>query len=117
MFVILGGFILPFVGCSEPKKKIGSIKELKKEGSYHEFNGNQVYIFYQNNQFYIVNLTCTHKRCTVVKKTNQWICPCHKGAFSLDGKKIKGRPPRDLYLFNYEIIENDLWIINQYQNP
>ncbi len=103
--------------CSEPKKFIGKISELKNTETFHEFNGNSIFVYFENNEFKILNLTCTHKKCTVKKNGDVWICPCHKGKFSIDGKKMEGKPPRDLYLFDFEIINNDLWVLNQYKNP
>jgi len=103
-------------GCTQPKKYLGKIDELKNKETYHEFNGNKVYLNFEQSEPLLLNLTCTHKKCTVERKNEYWICPCHKGKFDKFGKRISGKPPRDLYLYQYEILDNDIWIINRYLN-
>lgn len=113
----LASIVLPWIGCNKPKMYLGKISELKNRESYFEFNGNKIFFSFMNEKPFILNLTCTHKKCTVQKKESSWLCPCHKGKFSWDGKKISGKPPRDLYQFQYEIIGDDIWILNQIVNP
>ncbi len=112
-------FATPLIlsSCSEPKKLLGNITELKNRETFHEFNGNSIYVYFVNEEFKIINLTCTHKKCTVKKNGETWICPCHKGKFSANGKKMEGKPPRDLYLYDYVITNNELWVLNQFKNP
>ena len=46
----------------------------------------------------ILNSRCTHLGCTVNWKEDAqaYICPCHDGKFSPDGKVLGGPPPRPL---------------------
>lgn len=117
-FIILSlsSVFLP-LACSEPKKYLGKLSELQHKETYHEFNGNSLFVYSENNEWKILNLTCTHKKCTVKRKGDIWICPCHKGKFYLNGKKMEGKPPRDLYYFDYEIVNNELWVLNKIKNP
>ena len=41
---------------------------------------------------------CTHLGCLVEynKETNRFICPCHAGAFSIEGNVMSGPPPKPL---------------------
>jgi Rieske Fe-S protein len=41
---------------------------------------------------------CTHLQCVVAwsAERNQFECPCHRGAYSRDGRNIAGPPPRPL---------------------
>lgn len=116
LLLSLAPLLVPY-SCSEPKKYLGKLSELKNQEIYQEFNGNKIYIYFVDNQINILNLTCTHKKCTVEKKGDIWICPCHKGKFDKNGKKLEGKPSRDLFLYNYEINNNELWVLNQIKNP
>lgn len=114
------GFSLKFnTSCSENKKFLGKLSELEGKETFHEFNGNQLYLTFIDKKPQILSLTCTHKKCTVKmnKNSDTWLCPCHKGEYSKEGKRIKGKPPRDLYVYDYEIINDSLWVINQVKNP
>ena len=46
----------------------------------------------------ILNSRCTHLGCTVNwgEDAQAFICPCHDGKFSVDGKVLGGPPPRPL---------------------
>ncbi|BDI30685.1 hypothetical protein CCAX7_27360 [Capsulimonas corticalis] len=50
------------------------------------------------DQFRVLSALCTHKGCTVdwSAKDNVYICPCHYGKFSRDGKNVSGPPPSPL---------------------
>lgn len=47
---------------------------------------------------FILNSRCTHLACTVNwrEDAHAFICPCHDGKFSEDGKVLGGPPPRPL---------------------
>jgi cytochrome b6-f complex iron-sulfur subunit len=42
--------------------------------------------------------TCTHLRCILQweKESGRLVCPCHAGAFDLNGNVVAGPPPRPL---------------------
>jgi len=48
---------------------------------------------------------CTHLGCRVNWKAemNQFICPCHDGHFSLDGRVVSGPPPRPLDMYTTKV--------------
>jgi cytochrome b6-f complex iron-sulfur subunit len=50
------------------------------------------------HEFEALSAKCTHKGCTVawVAKDKQFVCPCHHGRYSADGKNIAGPPPAPL---------------------
>jgi len=41
---------------------------------------------------------CTHLHCVLTwnEEQRQLVCPCHEGAFDLNGNVLKGPPPRSL---------------------
>lgn len=117
LVIAIGSTLIPWFGCSESKKLLGKASELKKQENFFEFNGNKIYVHFKENEFLILNLTCTHKKCTVERKGNLWICPCHKGKYDIKGKLLEGKPTHDLYLYDYEILQDELWVLNRYKNP
>ena len=56
---------------------------------------------------------CTHLGCRVNWQTDkqQYVCPCHDGHFSLDGKVVSGPPPRPLDAYETKV-ENGLLSIH-----
>ncbi len=50
---------------------------------------------------------CTHFECTVHydSGTHEIVCPCHKGFYDIQGKNIKGPPPRPLE--RYEVTKEE----------
>jgi cytochrome b6-f complex iron-sulfur subunit len=45
-----------------------------------------------------LSATCTHLRCILQwdKESGRLVCPCHAGAFDLNGNVVAGPPPRPL---------------------
>jgi cytochrome b6-f complex iron-sulfur subunit len=41
---------------------------------------------------------CTHLQCVVAydPERGQFVCPCHGGVYSIDGRNLEGPPPRPL---------------------
>jgi Rieske Fe-S protein len=52
----------------------------------------------QDGQLQAFSALCTHLQCVVgwSAERNQIECPCHRGAYSRDGKNLAGPPPRPL---------------------
>lgn len=48
--------------------------------------------------FRVLSPVCPHLGCSVrwVDTENKFICPCHSGAFTADGERISGPPPRSM---------------------
>lgn len=67
----------------------------------------------ERNILYALDLTCTHKQCTVRYKEeiHGFKCPCHKGIFDIMGKVLEGRPPRDLARLKVELRGDDVWAV------
>jgi menaquinol-cytochrome c reductase iron-sulfur subunit len=49
-------------------------------------------------EFRVLSPICPHLGCSVrwVDDQNQFICPCHAGSFTAEGKRIAGPPPRSM---------------------
>jgi menaquinol-cytochrome c reductase iron-sulfur subunit len=55
---------------------------------------------------------CTHLSCRVTWHTDQgqYICPCHDGRFSKDGRILSGPPPRPLDRYEHRIEEGTIMV-------
>jgi len=74
-----------------------------KEKGYHIFlydDKKQVIVFPdpRDGELKAFFATCTHAECTVqyAPREKQIWCACHNGYYNLDGKVIKGPPPKPL---------------------
>jgi Rieske Fe-S protein len=57
------------------------------------------------DQIVALPATCTHLRCVLKwqKDSGRLVCPCHEGAFDLNGNVVAGPPPRPLQPLKVEI--------------
>jgi len=60
--------------------------------------------------FVALAAVCTHLGCIVkwVDDKGEFLCPCHGGRFSADGKVLGGPPPQPLETYAVTLEENDL---------
>jgi len=58
-----------------------------------------------SDQVVALPATCTHLRCILQwdKDLGRFVCPCHAGAFDLNGNVVAGPPPRPLQPLKVEI--------------
>lgn len=58
----------------------------------------------------VLSQTCPHVGCKLSfnDKTNQFDCPCHASHFSIDGKKLGGPAPRDMYAGDFQIVNGEV---------
>lgn len=56
---------------------------------------------------------CTHIECayTWEEKKKQFFCPCHAGAFDVEGNVVSGPPPRALYRYPVKITGEKLYVM------
>jgi Rieske Fe-S protein len=72
-----------------------------------------VYVLRQSeNEIITLSNVCTHLSCRVTWKpeTEEYECPCHEGAFDIDGDILYGPPPRPMDIFEHKIEEDELMI-------
>ena len=60
----------------------------------------------------VLSPICTHLGCSTLWHADQgqFLCPCHKGAFDADGRKVGGPPPRGLDNLEWEVRDDRLWV-------
>jgi menaquinol-cytochrome c reductase iron-sulfur subunit len=72
-----------------------------------------VYVLTEDGRNYVVmSNICTHLGCRVrwIAEENGFFCPCHNGAFAIDGTVTGGPPPRPLDRFESKVEENILYV-------
>lgn len=59
---------------------------------------------------------CPHLGCSVAwhDEKNNFVCPCHNGQFSAEGKLLAGPPPRGMDLLESKIEDGKLMVHYQY---
>jgi menaquinol-cytochrome c reductase iron-sulfur subunit len=67
----------------------------------------------------VLSAVCTHLGCSVrwVDAQNKFVCPCHGGMFSGDGKLLGGPPPRGLDRLETKIEDGILRTQYQFFRP
>lgn len=52
-----------------------------------------------------LNAACPHVRCKLGwnEKTKQFDCPCHASSFTIDGKRLGGPAPRDMFGMKFRV--------------
>jgi menaquinol-cytochrome c reductase iron-sulfur subunit len=86
-----------FKGLDSPVKKLVTIEQ--RDGWRKTITEKPVYVSKDaNGGLIVLSAVCTHLGCTVpwVEAEKKFICPCHLGTFSPEGKLISGPPPRDM---------------------
>jgi cytochrome b6-f complex iron-sulfur subunit len=84
----------------EKARRVGPLSELEI--------GQARFVAHKSSPFWIIRAagdqlialpaTCTHLRCVLQweKESGRLVCPCHAGAFDLNGNVLAGPPPRPL---------------------
>jgi Rieske Fe-S protein len=60
----------------------------------------------------VLSPVCPHLGCSTRwhQDLAQFLCPCHKGAFDVNGQRIGGPPPRGLDALEWQVRDGQLWI-------
>jgi Rieske Fe-S protein len=58
----------------------------------------------------VLSQTCPHVGCKLAfnASTKQFDCPCHASSFSIDGVKLSGPAPRNMYGAEFEIVNGEV---------
>jgi menaquinol-cytochrome c reductase iron-sulfur subunit len=91
------GKVDEFQNLDAPVKKLVMIEQ--RDGWRKTVIEKPVYVSKDSKgELIVLSAVCTHLGCAVpwVEKEKKFVCPCHLGMFSLDGKLLGGPPPRDM---------------------
>lgn len=95
--------------------KIGEFEENKPKRKALTYTWNEgfravekrenVWIHTSGGEVIVYSSVCTHLGCNVTWKgeDNHYFCPCHDGAFALDGAVLAGPPPEPLRRLNARV--------------
>ncbi|MCR4320576.1 MAG: Rieske (2Fe-2S) protein, partial [Candidatus Brocadiaceae bacterium] len=66
----------------------------------------------EDNSLKVFSTNCPHLGCGInwEEDVKQFLCPCHEGTFDINGKKISGPPPRDMYRYETKIENNTVLV-------
>ncbi len=101
-FGVVLSYIKPPTGrrAESNVKRAGSLAQLEVGGATLVQDPRQPFwvIRPSKDQLIALTATCTHLRCVLQwnKEQGRLVCPCHAGAFDLNGNVVDGPPPRPL---------------------
>jgi Rieske Fe-S protein len=63
-----------------------------------------------DSQVAVLSQSCPHVGCKLHfnESSKQFDCPCHASSFSLDGKRLGGPAPRDMYGASFEVRNGEI---------
>ena len=94
--------------------------DLKQRDGWREIASQPVvYIVKDGGKLKALSAICTHLGCTVPwdPGRNEFVCPCHGGTYSADGKHISGPPRRSLDSLESKVSGGKLMVKYQYFRP
>lgn len=110
----LAGVVITYL--KTPSKLLGLQERAARVGPVGEIEvGNGRLVAHEREPFWVIRTgsdhlvalpaTCTHRRCILQwdKESGRLACPCHAGAFDLNGNVVAGPPPRPLQPLRAEI--------------
>ncbi|MBX3101843.1 MAG: Rieske 2Fe-2S domain-containing protein [Bacteroidetes bacterium] len=106
-------------GCSlleDSEVLAGSRASLTQQGYLEtDFNDARIHVRQTAQGLLCLDLTCTHKQCTVRWKVQEqvFVCPCHKGRFDAQGKVLAGKPTEPLHRLKAELRGEEVWVLNE----
>jgi arsenite oxidase small subunit len=102
--------------------KIAQLDELKVKDSkpftYVDEDEPSLLIRISKDDYRAYNIKCTHLQCPVYydKESNEMVCPCHNGFFSVnDGSVLQGPPQRPLPSIRLEKRKDGIYAVGMEQ--
>ena len=109
------GPVQEFESLTGPVAKTISIEH--RDAWQKTSNQTSVYVLpAKDGQFRILSPVCPHLGCAVrwVNEQNKFICPCHSGAFTAEGHRISGPPPRSMDSLDAKVVDGVLKVRYRY---
>lgn len=109
--------IIPPSRSIEGKTKMGKlpiakVADLKAGVPVLAEYGDDVLFVVKNDEssFSVFDAACPHVRCKLQYNpaTNEFDCPCHASSFTIEGKRISGPAPRDMYSATFEVVGGEV---------
>jgi menaquinol-cytochrome c reductase iron-sulfur subunit len=112
------GKVDEFQNLTAPIQKLVTIEQ--RDGWRKTIKQQPVYVTKDpQGALIVLSAVCTHLGCSVrwVDAQNKFVCPCHGGMFSGDGKLLGGPPPRGLDRLETKIEDGILRTQYQFFRP
>lgn len=109
------GEVNEFTGSTGPVRK--TITFAQRDGWREVVSAQSVYVNRTGDgQFEVLSAICPHLGCSVSwqKGQDEFVCPCHGGRFSPDGKHVFGPPPRGMDRLATRLKDNKLQVHFEY---
>ncbi len=107
-------FLAPQSGAGELEKIVIARGEVPLEQAhFFNFHGKPAVVLQVTpGQFAAFSAVCTHLGCVVkwVPEKQEFLCPCHAGRFSTEGKVLGGPPPKPLELLPVALVGDQLQV-------
>lgn len=87
---------------------------VKQDGWFEKtVHGTAYAVKHKSGELTILSNICSHLGCGVRWDTDKtaFICPCHNGVYSMDGKVVSGPPPKPLSQFASRITNGQIEIL------
>ena len=119
--VIAAAFAWPLFRFLSPVSKGGAdeqVRVAKQQVSgdtpyFFSFQGRPAVLLEQDPGEYVaLSAVCTHLGCIVkwVNDSQEFLCPCHGGRFSVNGEVLGGPPPEPLANYSVTLDGNDILV-------
>ena len=100
------------------KIKIGWIAVVKAEVLVEgrpklvEYGDDRIYLVKTVGKIRAYNASCPHVGCKLKwnDKGKSFICPCHRSSFTLNGVRLGGPSPRDMFAMKVAVKKGMVWI-------
>lgn len=109
------GDVTEFQALDKPVTK--TISLVQRDGWREVISNQSVFISRsEKGMLQVLSPICPHLGCSVAwhENQNKFICPCHGGQFSADGKRLSGPPPRGLDTLDVQIKDGKLQVQFEY---
>jgi len=72
-----------------------------------------MYVRRKEGHFTIFSVNCAHLECPVswFPESGLFLCPCHGGVYTEDGKNVAGPPPRPMYRYQHRVEKGRLLVL------
>ena len=107
-------FLSPRAGDGAQEKVKIPRSEVPLSGAhFFNFHGKPAVVLQPSpGKFTALSAVCTHLGCVVkwVPESSEFLCPCHAGRYSADGKVIAGPPPEPLEVLPISLADEQILV-------
>jgi Rieske Fe-S protein len=103
----------PVESVTKGQPKLFRASHMNRDGWRQTTRRESVYAVTQDGEnFATFSNACTHLGCPVYwdDNTHLFLCPCHNGGFSIDGKVVKGPAPKPLDSLEHKVEGGILYV-------